>query len=69
MLQPGGPSMACMVARSRQIVKNEKWKKKKKKKKNWLPCHALEKFELSSNENQESQKKCWENDEKLHKYK
>ena len=30
---------------------------KQKEKKNWLSCHALEKFELSLNENQESQKK------------
>ena len=29
----------------------------KEEKKNWLSCHALEKFELGLNENQESQVK------------
>ena len=68
MLQPGGPCMACIIAQSRQIKRMKK--KKNRTKENWLSCHALEKFELSLNKNQESQKKCWENDEnKLHKSK
>ena len=66
MPQAGGPSRICIVAQSRQIVRmKKKWKKEQKK--NWLSCHALEKFELSLNENQESQvkknvlRKWWKN--------
>ena len=55
MLQLGRPFMVCVVARSRQTMKKNK--KQKKQKKNWLSCHALEKFELSLNESQESQVK------------
>ena len=45
--------------------------KKKEQKKNLLSCHALEKFELSLNENQESRvkKNVEKMMKKLHKYK
>ena len=51
------------------VDKSWEWKKseKKEQKKNWLSCHALEKFELSLNENQKSQvkknvlRKWWKN--------
>ena len=40
MLQSERSSMICVVARSRQTMRT-----KKKQKKNWLSCHALEKFD------------------------
>ena len=62
MLQLGRPSMACIVALSRRIVK----KKEKKKKRN-IDCHVMHLKNLIKSKRESKRKKCWENDEKLHK--
>ena len=70
MLQLGKPSMAYVIARSKQIVRIKE-KEKTQQKEKLIVMSCTWKIWLSPNENQESQiqkKMCWKNDEKLQSY-
>ena len=60
MFQLGRPSMACVIAWSRQIM----WKKGKTEQKK-IGCHVMHlKNSIKSKRKSRKPKKCWENDEK-----
>ena len=66
ILQLGRPSMTCVVARSRHIVRTKKEQKEK-----LIAMSCTQKIQLSPNENQESQIQknvLKRNDEKLQSF-